>query len=183
MASLAAGLVLAVGRSPLAARGRLFRGEDYGFQVVHTASVADLDPQHAFQGIRRVELHFEESGEPRTVELRERVSSNGQGQFALEALEVIQPQMSVGQYSVFLSLQSLRQGMNWRYRDFAIENLALFQQNYRFIDTGATGEVAGFPTQEFRVERIDGPARSTCSPWRPSPASCLPHASRMPRAS
>ncbi|MBK8181236.1 MAG: hypothetical protein IPK67_20625 [Planctomycetes bacterium] len=69
---------------------------------------------------------------------------------------MIQPQMSVGQYSVFLSLQSLRQGMNWRYRDFAIENLALFQQNYRFIDTGATGEVAGFPTQEFRVERIDG---------------------------
>lgn len=118
--------------------------------------MTDARQQHAFQGIRRVELHFEESGEPRTVELRERVSSNGQGQFALEALEVIQPQMSVGQYSVFLSLQSLRQGMNWRYRDFAIENLALFQQNYRFIDTGATGEVAGFPTQEFRVERIDG---------------------------
>lgn len=41
---LAAGLVLAVGAISLAARDRLFRGEDYGFQVVHTASVADLDP-------------------------------------------------------------------------------------------------------------------------------------------
>ncbi|MBK8181253.1 MAG: hypothetical protein IPK67_20715 [Planctomycetes bacterium] len=70
--------------------------------------------------------------------------------------------MSVGPYSVFLSLQSLRQGMNWRYRDFAIENLALFQQNYRFIDTSATGEVAGshpgVPGEADRWLRLDPPA-------------------------
>jgi hypothetical protein len=108
-----------------------------------------------FQGVRLVELHFEDDAGPHAVVVRERVSADGRGAFAIEALEVVEPPMTVSQYAVFLSLQSLREGMNWRYRDFSIDGLGLFLQNYTAVDTGNTVQVAGFAACEWRVERSD----------------------------
>jgi len=110
----------------------------------------------AFQGVRRVELVAFEGTQERRLVLRERVSADGEGGFAIEALEVIEPPLSGSERDVFLSLQSLRQGMHWRYRDFTIHDAGLFAQNYRLIDTGATTTVAGIGgLLQLTVERQD----------------------------
>jgi hypothetical protein len=110
----------------------------------------------AFQGVRRVELHADDGAVAHQLVLRERVSADGQGGFAIEALDVLEPQLRGSEREVFLSLQSLRQGLHWRYRDFTIHDESLFAQNYRMINSGATVTVAGIPNLlELRVERLD----------------------------
>ena len=108
-----------------------------------------------FQGVRRVELSFDDGALHRHLMLRERVSADGHGAYAIEALEVVEPQMSPSQRAVFLTLQSVRQGMNWRYRDFAIRDVPLFLQNYVTTDTGLTFDVAGHACMQLKLERMD----------------------------
>lgn len=108
-----------------------------------------------FQGVRRVELFVDEGAVQHHSVLRERVSADGHGAFAIESLELIEPPMSNSQHALFIALQSLRQGMNWRYRDFSIHDVGLFLQNYRVTDTGVLDVVAGHPVIELLVERVD----------------------------
>ncbi len=109
-----------------------------------------------FQGVRRVELFVDEGTVQDHSVLRERVSADGNGAFGIESLQVLEPPMSNTEHALFIALQSLRQGMNWRYRDFSIHDVGLFLQNYRATDTGATGlVVAGRSVIELEVERID----------------------------
>ncbi|HUR28830.1 MAG TPA: sigma-E factor regulatory protein RseB domain-containing protein, partial [Planctomycetota bacterium] len=67
----------------------------------------------------------------------------------------VEPPLSSSQNALFLTLQSARQGLNWRYRDFAIHDLGLFLQNYRTTDTGGTANVAGRTCRLLSVERAD----------------------------
>lgn len=112
----------------------------------------------AFVGVRRVESHYVEpggNGVAHQLSLRERVSADGHGGFAIEALDVLDPQMSTTDRDLLLSLQSIRQGMNWRYRDFTIQDPELFEQNYTATATGANVVIAGVACLELRIERID----------------------------
>ncbi|MEO6708512.1 MAG: hypothetical protein ABI054_05195 [Planctomycetota bacterium] len=109
-----------------------------------------------FQGVRRVEIHFEDGGHQRDFQVRERVSADGHGAYAIEALDVLDPAMSDAERGLFLTLQSVRQGMNWRYRDFSIDQVQLFLQNYRTTDTGVPVDVAGVSCLDLVVERPDG---------------------------
>ncbi len=109
-----------------------------------------------FQGVRRVEIFFGEGATQRHVISREKVSADGNGAFAIELLDTIQPPMNANQQSLARSLHSLRQGMSWRYRDFSINAQGLFLQNYRAADTGVTATIAGRTTIELQIERLDG---------------------------
>lgn len=120
--------------------------------------IADSRRNVAFVGVRRIESHYVESGgngAAHQLSLRERVSADGHGGFAIEALDVLDPQMSTHDRDLLLSLQSIRQGMNWRYRDFAIQDPELFEQNYTATATGANVVIAGVTCLELRIERID----------------------------
>ncbi len=108
-----------------------------------------------FQGVRRVELFVDEGTVQHHSVLRERVSADGHGAFAIESLELIEPPMSNSQHALFIALQSLHQGMNWRYRDFSIHDVGLLLQNYRVTETGLTEIVAGRPVIELLIERVD----------------------------
>ena len=110
----------------------------------------------AFQGVRRVEIVAADGSTERHLILRERVSSDGHGGFAIEALDVIEPPLVGSERDVFLALQALRQGIHWRYRDFSIHDAGLFAQNYRLIDTGSLTTVAGVGgLLQLTVERQD----------------------------
>lgn len=109
-----------------------------------------------FQGVRRVEFFVDEGAVQDHSAVRERVSADGHGAFAIESLDVLEPPMSNAERALFIALQAPRQGMNWRYRDFSIHDVGLFLQNYRVTDTGAVGiVVAGRSVIELLVERID----------------------------
>jgi hypothetical protein len=91
--------------------------------------IANARESTRYQSVRRVEFYYDEGANQRHLLLRERVSSDGQGAHAIHALEVVEPPLSSGQNALFLTLQSARQGLNWRYRDFAIRGVDLFLQN------------------------------------------------------
>jgi hypothetical protein len=130
-----------------------FSGSPAGATLVDR--IAAARDHTRFQGVRRVEFFYDEGPNQRHLLLRERVSADGQGAFAIEALEVVEPALSSSQHALFLTLQSVRQGLNWRYRDFAIHDLPLFLQNYVTTDTGSTANVAGRACRVLSVERAD----------------------------
>lgn len=118
--------------------------------------IAQSRQSTAFQGVRRVEIVANDGGVEHHLVLRERVSADGQGGFAIEAMDLIEPPLDGAERDVFLALQSLRQGVHWRYRDFAIHDAGLFVQNYQLLDTGTTTTVAGLPGLHLlTVERQD----------------------------
>lgn len=104
----------------------------------------------AFRGVRRVALHHVSPG----VEYREEVGSDGQGQFAIDTLEVLSPHPDP---ELFKALMDLRQTLSYRYRDFGIDDWDLFQQNYVVVIVDEDRTVAGVPAVRVRVERrVDG---------------------------
>ncbi len=127
----------------------------HGLSQTLIGRIANSRQYTLFQGARRVEVNFDDGVVQRHLLMHERVSSDGHGDYAIETLDVLEPPMNDSQRTVFLALQSIRQGMYWRYRDFAIHDISLFMQNYRIVDTGMPIVVAGRACKLFDVERVD----------------------------
>ncbi|MDA1265485.1 MAG: hypothetical protein O2816_10445, partial [Planctomycetota bacterium] len=108
---------------------------------------ADAPWNTVFRGIRLVKLYHEAPG----FEYREEVGADGEGGFNISTLEVLTAHPNPG---VLLALQDLRQTLSYRYRDFVIRDLALFQQNYAIAIIDAQRSVAGIPTVQLRIDRM-----------------------------
>ncbi|MBK7878843.1 MAG: hypothetical protein IPJ77_24555 [Planctomycetes bacterium] len=115
--------------------------------------------QTRFTGERQVWIRGESRGAAQTLAYSETVYADGQGGFAIEPGAVTQPILSQGQRDLFEILQRAREGFLFRYRDFAVRDLALLQQNYVVQDLGTLVTVAGRVCQELRFERRLQPAR------------------------
>lgn len=109
--------------------------------------------QVRFQGERRFESHWKVGDTRYDLKYRERVSADGQGQFTVEPLDLIEPDLSTGQEDVFLLLSRAREGFHWRYRDFRIHHKPTFLRNYEVFDTGAIVQRLGYDCASLRVRR------------------------------
>jgi hypothetical protein len=85
----------------------------------------------------------------------ERVHSLGNGQFAIEPLDLLRPTVAQRLAQTFLVQQQQRQGLNYRYRDFHVHDLELFLANYAAVDSGNKTYVAGRECAEFLVEKLE----------------------------
>ncbi len=101
----------------------------------------------AYRGIRRVSLYYEMPG----VEYREDVGADGLGNFDVAPIEVLS---SHPDPDTFLTIQTLRATLAYRYRDFAITDWDLFQLRYGVTILDDTRSVAGIPTTQLRIERL-----------------------------
>jgi hypothetical protein len=104
----------------------------------------------AYRGVRLVKLYQVSPG----VEYREDVGSDGQGNFAIDTLELLTPNPNPG---VFLALQDLRETLSYRYRDFLIRDYPLFQQQYVVAIVDGDRSVAGVTTVQLIVQRALNP--------------------------
>ncbi len=110
-------------------------------------------PEHvAFSGTRRVFLAYVQAGAPAVLQYTERVTSAGDGRFAINPLVLEAPVLELAEGQLFSILQKNREAYFYRYRDFRIHDLALFLQAYVVTDTGASPVVAGRPCVELAVE-------------------------------
>lgn len=112
--------------------------------------------QTKYRGQRRLEFHFVQSGVDTVLEYREEVGADGDGKFAIETLEVLSV---LDDPDLFLILQDNRQGFTYRYRDFRVRDLELFNQNYSFVVVDGSTRVANTPCVQIRVQRRDNPVR------------------------
>lgn len=101
----------------------------------------------AYRGLRRVRSTY-----PHSVgfDYREDVASDGQGQFAIEPLEMLGAHPDG---ELFLMLRSGQQVFDYRYRDFRVLDSVLFQSNYTFTIASATTQVIGRDCLHLTVER------------------------------
>lgn len=110
----------------------------------------------AYSGIRRVEHYPGGEGGPVSVVYTEAVASDGQGQYAIQPLNVLS---DVGMDPlVFGLIQERRAGYIHRYRDFLIRDLGLFASNYQLVTLGTYGLVAGRVTWDLELSRKGSPA-------------------------
>ena len=127
------------------------------------ASLIDLLPfvnqsRIAHSGLRQVLTKDWNADPPHTIRFREEVHSNGEGGYSIlatVALEGIMPS-----WTIFQLLQSNRQGLLFRYRDFAIRDGRLFRQNWQLTSLGVPGTVAGRSCQRYLVEFLAGAGHS-----------------------
>jgi hypothetical protein len=143
----------------------------------------------ALSGVRRASFFWSTSaGESRLVH-EERVAADGQGRFLVEPLVVHEPAMTSEQAQLFALLQKNREGFLWRWRDFRIRDLSLFQQNWQLEVVGertvasASASwsrcVAATSSRTSSTARPSTPPRDSCSPTRSSTTT----ASSSPRSS
>lgn len=107
-----------------------------------------------FLGERTVRVHHQNWVESH----RERVASDGQGQFLLEPIEVLSSHMEQGMY---LLLQTGRAPYAFRYRDFRVRDGQRFVEQYLVSEQPSLGSVAGLETHRLHIQRRDG----TGSTW------------------
>ena len=89
-----------------------------------------------FQATRRYEAHWQVDGQDELLVYREQATSDGAGGYAIQPLELLEPQLGSGPESLFLLLQRAREGFFFRHRDFAIRDPELFLQRWQVIDRG-----------------------------------------------
>jgi hypothetical protein len=123
-------------------------------QLLRRMNSAPLNVAH--RGTRRVEQHWTVDGQPKQLVYREDVASDGAGRFAVQALGVVAPSMSLNEEALFVALQGARAGFVQRYRDFAVRDVDAFVRNYSFVSTGALVTVAGRSCNEYLVQRTVG---------------------------
>lgn len=121
--------------------------------------IPDAPMNVAYGGKRHVHMVYTFNGSARTLDYDEMVYSDGQGHFAIDPGAVHAPPMGVEEAQVFALLQKSHEAFFYRYRDFRIRHLALFQQNYRLTETGQQITLAGRSCSELAIERRTG-ARS-----------------------
>ncbi len=85
------------------------------------------------------------------LQYRERIVTDGAGQFSLKPLG---PPLTPAS-SLWEVLQISAEGYFFRYRDFAIRDDALLKQNWRLQDLGQTAQVAGRECSRYLIERRD----------------------------
>jgi hypothetical protein len=105
-----------------------------------------------FQGVRRYEAHYSDATGAHSLVYRETVSSDGQGSYAVDPLELLEPQLAPVPESQFLLLQKVRERLLFRYRDFEIRDLAAFTDNYLAVFTGQTTTIAGQAAERLRIQ-------------------------------
>ena len=101
-------------------------------------------------GHRRFEVHRPDGS---FLKYREEVAVDGQGAFSVEPLEplsAVRPS-----WDTFSMLQGRRAGFVFLYRDFAIRDEGLFQENWTLEELGLNQKVAGRLCSKFRVQRQD----------------------------
>lgn len=106
-----------------------------------------------FQGERRVESHWKVGDQRYDLAYSERVSADGQGRFAIEPLDLTQPDLTTSQEDLFLVLSASREAFYWRYRDFRVHDLTRFLHNYVVIDSGQAVQVLGRTCAELKIRR------------------------------
>lgn len=107
----------------------------------------------AFQGVRRIEQHWQVDTTSYSLVYREQVSADGNGRFAVDPLELIEPQVSLMEQTIFAQLQKAREGFLYRYRDFHIHDEVRFARYYSAVASGTTTTVAGRDCQELAIQR------------------------------
>jgi len=119
------------------------------------ARIANAATQVPYHGTRRVRMNYRVVGVLQDLEYTERVVADGEGLFGIEMGEVVSPRMAPDEEELFRILQSNRQGFFYRYRDFSIRDLDLFNQGYRTRLLGWP-EVCGRDCIELEVRHRDG---------------------------
>lgn len=109
-----------------------------------------------YRGKRRLEFHYSQAGLDVVLEYREEVGSDGEGKFAIETLEILSAHDDP---ALFILLQNHRQVFSYRYRDFRIRDLELFNQNYLYGVVNESTVVANTPCVQIRAQRRDHPVR------------------------
>ncbi|HEX6884618.1 MAG TPA: hypothetical protein VF530_14685 [Planctomycetota bacterium] len=89
---------------------------------------------------------------------RERITTDGQGGFALEPLDA--HLASAGEWVEFELVQRVREGFLFRYRDFAVRDPERFARNWSTSTLPRTEVVAGRDCALYRVERRQGEPRA-----------------------
>jgi hypothetical protein len=119
-----------------------------------------LTPHH---GVRRVEIR-EGADSPFTLIYREELSVDEEGRFAIDPVEVVQPQMSPSKRELFLLMQKTREGFFYRYRDFRIRDLARFLEQYTVTESQSPVFVVNRECVELEIRRIgaQGERRVIC---------------------
>ncbi len=123
------------------------------------ALMLDAHAKTLYQGVRRYEHHSTVGGLPQHLVYREQVSSDGAGAYAVDPLDLIDPQVSQAQEDLFLLLQHARAGLMFRYRDFRVRDLDAFTANYVAIDSGIQVQVVGRACAELQVQLQQAPDR------------------------
>lgn len=108
-----------------------------------------------FGGVRRVEYHFESAGVARTMIYEERVTTAGDGRFAIDPLRLEVPVLSGPEREIFDAIQKEREGFFFRYRDFGVRGRELFRANYAVSTRDETPIIAGRRCTELEVRRIE----------------------------
>ena len=111
------------------------------------------------QGVRRYEVRWSDAAGAHTLLYRETVSADGQGQYAIDPLELVEPQLAPAPAAQFLVMQKVRERLMFRYRDFEIRDLDAFSANYEAVFTGQTFDVAGQTAERLRIQRRTAPDR------------------------
>lgn len=145
-------------RPPEAASGQSFAPAHGAALPSFLARVPEAPFITALSGVRRASFSWTTgAGESRLVH-EERVGADGQGRFFVEPLVVHEPAMTSEQAQLFALLQKNREGFLWRWRDFRIRDLSLFQQNWQLEVVGER-TVAGRLGSVVEVRRRDLAAR------------------------
>ena len=119
-------------------------------------SMMDAPATTVLQGIRRFEAHWDVAGQQQHLVYREQLSCDGQGRFAVDPIETIDPQLGGGQESVFFLVQKHREGFMFWHRDFMVRDLDLFFARYQAVDLGVTTFVAGKECAQLDVQLQQG---------------------------
>ncbi|MFT5050614.1 MAG: hypothetical protein ACI8QZ_002016 [Chlamydiales bacterium] len=115
-----------------------------------------------FSGLRRIELHFVDDGRDEVLEYLEEVGCDGEGQFALDTVELLQGPDDV---DLFMILQDSRQVFTFEFRDFRITDRHLVLQNYTIAHESNADTVAGVSCLRLRFERQDSPLGGYYRVW------------------
>jgi len=105
-----------------------------------------IDVRHA--GTRLVTVW---DGATKALEYRERVMTDGSGEFSVRPIEALTPVAADWELR-----QLAGEGYYFLYRDFAVHDERAFAKNYRVVNQDGTVEVAGRACKELVVERKNG---------------------------
>lgn len=110
----------------------------------------------AHSGVRRIESYYTLGGTVQPEVYREEVFTDGAGNFEIVPLEMVHGNLPT--QDAFKSIQDLRTGFNWRYRDFLVRDLEAFFKNYTLESYGEVVTIAGRVCHQVRVARKNGMA-------------------------
>ena len=106
-------------------------------------------PSH--EGLRLVRLSVNPDS-PIVLIYREHIAVTAGGTFAVNPVEVLQPQMAQTTEDTFITLQKSRESFFHRYRGFQIKDLALFTEQYTTVQSFNSAIISGKECVELEIE-------------------------------